>query len=283
MKHVIFFLCVIMFLQACRKDKIRPADLNNKVEYSFFVAGHTYGSSSDFTGGLYQLFKAKFEWINNDSLIQLGILTGDIVKYATAENWDMVDKDLSILNSEIYFAAGNHDMTDKPLYESRYGETYYSFYKNNDLFIVLDGNLDGWKITGSQKYFFDQEIEKISLSTQNIFIFSHQIIYDDVYDVTSNSSNDRAEDLDFNSEILPMLKALNNNVIIFTGDVGAFDWGPSIVHERQNNVQFIASGMGGGLKDNFMIVDVYENGKVGLRLIALNGDDINIMGNVEDY
>jgi hypothetical protein len=283
MKHIVIFLLVIVFLQSCRKDKIHPADLGNNVAYSFFVAGHTYGSTVNFTGGLYQPFKNKFEWMNNDSLIELGILTGDIVKYSTAGNWDLVDQDLSILNTEVHFAAGNHDVEDVDLYQSRYGDTYFSFYKNKDLFIILDGNIDSWRITGDQLEFFKLEIAKLTSKGQNLYIFSHQAIYFDEHPITTNSLEGKSDDLNFKTEILPLLKELNNEVYLFVGDVGAFDWGLPAFYEKDDNVSYIASGMGGGLQDNFIVVDVSENGNVSYRLIALNGNDINAMGNLEDY
>jgi hypothetical protein len=41
--------------------------------------------------------------------------------------------------------------------------------------------------------------------------------------------------------------------------------------------------MGEGVGDNFVIVDVDENGEVSFEMIALNVDDIHAMGNIEDY
>lgn len=41
--------------------------------------------------------------------------------------------------------------------------------------------------------------------------------------------------------------------------------------------------MGGGIRDNFIIVDVLKTGQVNLRLIHLNGNDINGLGKLKDY
>ena len=41
--------------------------------------------------------------------------------------------------------------------------------------------------------------------------------------------------------------------------------------------------MGGGIRDNFVIVDVLNNGEVNFRLIHLNGTNINGLGKLGEY
>jgi len=41
--------------------------------------------------------------------------------------------------------------------------------------------------------------------------------------------------------------------------------------------------MGGGTRDNMVIVDVYDDNSIKLNLIHLNGDNIHSLGNLEDY
>ena len=52
---------------------------------------------------------------------------------------------------------------------------------------------------------------------------------------------------------------------------------------QYDNITLIASGMGGNVRDNFVIIDVYEDGSVGYRLIALNDPDVTALGKLEDY
>jgi hypothetical protein len=54
-----------------------PAEI--PVRYSFFVAGHTYGKPRVNHGGFCPPFESKFNSIKNDTLMQFGLLTGDIV------------------------------------------------------------------------------------------------------------------------------------------------------------------------------------------------------------
>jgi len=275
------FLVILMLTYSCRKDKVV---IEPQAEtYSFFVAGHSYGSPSNYVGGLYSPFVSKFSLINNDSTLKMGFLTGDIVKYSTPFYWDLADYDLSLLNVPTHFVVGNHDVADLPLYTSRYGETYYSFMFNEDLFIALDGNIDGWRISGTQLEFLKQTIENHKSIFKNIFIFSSQIIYADTKGVNYNSPEGKADSLNFKTEILPILEKTGKKVYLFAGDVGAFDWGTPVFYEQENNITYIASGMGGGIKDNFLIVSVNANKKVSFKIIALNGNDINALGDIEQY
>ena len=41
--------------------------------------------------------------------------------------------------------------------------------------------------------------------------------------------------------------------------------------------------MGGGIRDNFVIVDILNNGEVNFRLIHLNGTNISGLGKLEEY
>ena len=272
---------ILMLTYSCRKDKI---NIEPKTEaYSFFVAGHSYGSPSNYMGGLYSPFVSKFSLINQDSTIKMGFLTGDIVKYSTPLYWDLADYDLSLLNVPTNFAVGNHDVTDLPLYTSRYGETYYSFLFYEDLYIVLDGNLDGWRISGKQLEFLKETIESYKSISKNIFIFSSQVIYADTKGVNYNSPEGKIDPLNFNTEVLPILKQTGKNVYLFAGDVGAFDWGTPLFYEQESNITYIASGMGGGIKDNFLIVSVDTDKKVNFKIVALNGNDINALGDIEQY
>ena len=83
---------------------------------------------------------------------KFGFFTGDIVATGSdSTDWIEVDNDVDSLGIPVYYTVGNHDMEDIPLYENRYGITYYSFKYNEDLFIVLDPNLAGWGIKNEQK------------------------------------------------------------------------------------------------------------------------------------
>jgi hypothetical protein len=282
----ILIIVVVFSLTACKAK-------NNQV-HSFFVAGHTYGNPMDKSHpeGLYKPFKDKFEFINNDKNIDLGFLLGDIVW--TSKNpkyWDTALRDINTLEPDIYPVRGNHDGTLE-LFESRFGKSYKTFVHKNNLYVLLDANRDDWSISGEQLLFVRSEIEKYSMEVNNIFILTHQMIWwhKSIYPKPfPNSTYGKSPNSNYWSTIEPMLKQVNKPVYLFAGDVGAFSKEKRkakrvIEYDYYNdgNLTYISTGMGGGVRDNFVIVDIEADGKVSFRLIHLNGDDTNSLGKLTD-
>lgn len=292
-KHIIGYLRISLlllaslFFTACEKVEkpIKPEPVT--LEYSFFVAGHTYGGAGVNNDGLHPPMEAKFDFIKSDSLMEFGVLTGDIVISSTANNWDEVDEALLLLEMPVYFAAGNHDLTDRTLYESRYGSVYYSFEAHNDLFIVLDPTLDAWNISGDQLIFLQNTLNQKAAGVRNIYVFFHQVLWwgpTNIYkNVILNSVADRDPNMNFWTEVEPLFNALPNNVIMFAGDVGKSTTVDPYMYHQYDNITYIASGMGNGVTDNFVIVDVWSDRSVTYRLISLNTEDMNALGELEDY
>ncbi len=257
------------------------------VDYSFLVAGHVYGRPGRTEPGIYPPFKDKFDYIKKDSLIKFGIFTGDIVQKATNEEWDEVDKDVSELSIPVYFALGNHDNSDRLLFIERYGKTYFKFTYKNDLYIVLDPNIDGWNISGDQLIFLKQVLSENNSAIKNVFVFFHQLLWwspDNKYkNVIPNSFYGRSDSINFWTAVEPLFKNISCNVVMFAGDVGAGSWSSDFIYDRYDNITLIASGMGEGIGDNFLIVDVMTYNALSYRLISLNCEDINCLGKLEEY
>ncbi|MEE9442819.1 MAG: metallophosphoesterase [candidate division Zixibacteria bacterium] len=250
--------------------------------YSFYVAGHTYGTPASWIDakGLYEPFVEKFDLIRNHESMSFGFLTGDVVRSANNDAWDLVEKDIALLGIKTYIAPGNHDVKlgmsnpQRDLFQQRFGKTYFSFLYNGDLFIVLDPNLDGWNISGKQLDFLKSTLEINQNQVTNIFVFSHQLIWWDIKrlnfaSIKPNSLNGRSQNTNFWDEVFPLFSSLNNKVYMFAGDVGAHPKGNELFFTKHKNVSFFASGMGGGYRDNFLIVDVNEK-YVYVDVILLN-------------
>jgi len=254
--------------------------------YSFFVAGHTYGKPGVNNVGVHPPFKAKFNYIQSRTEIQFGVFTGDIVITGTVQNWDEIDEDVEELGLPVYFAVGNHDMSNRPLYESRYGITYYSFIHENDLIIVLDPNIDNWNISGEQLVFLEDVIDQNNLDVENIFVFFHQILWrenDNIYqDIIPNSFSGRADTINFWSEVEPLFNNLPNEVFMFCGDLGAGSWSSNVMYDAYDNISFIGSGMGDVNGENFIVVNVLNDKTVNYDLICLS-DVENCLGELTDY
>ncbi len=278
-------LLLIIFLYAFAPDNTFAQD--SPVSYSFFVAGHTYGKPGVDNVGLHPPFKAKFSYIRNRNEIELGFLTGDIVKRGSVEDWDEVDADIESLGIPVWFAAGNHDMSDRELFESRYGNTYHYFTLHDDLFIILDPNLDHWNISGDQLDFLLTTLINHASSSDNIYVFFHQMLWwtkDNIYkDLRGNSNEGRAQQINFWTDIEPLFHNLDNEVYMFAGDIGAGNWTPDVVYDHYDNISFIASGMGEGPGDNFVVVNTHTDKSVSYDLICLNDSNINCLGKLTDY
>ena len=259
---------------------------NDSVLYSFFVAGHTYGSPGVDNEGVHPPFKAKFEYIQNRNEIQFGVFTGDIVITGTVQNWDEIDADVEELGLPVYFAVGNHDMSDRELYESRYGITYYYFIYEDDLIIVLDPNIDQWNISGVQLEFLQDVIDQNHLDVENIFVFFHQLLWresDNIYqDIIPNSNAGRADTINFWSEVEPLFNDLPNEVFMFCGDLGAIDYASDVMYDNYVNISFIGSGMGDINGENFIVVNVMSDKSIAYDLICLS-DFENCLGELTDY
>jgi len=273
--------------EAGNEDEQNQQDDVERISYSFYVAGHTTGKPGVDNEGLHPPFRAQFDFINNESTIEFGIFTGDIVSESNERNWNEAEADIALLNKPVFFTAGNRDIGDRALFESRYGITYNSFIANNDLFIILDPNLDNWNISGNQLAFLQNTLNANRANVDNVFIFFHQLLWwspDNIYQrVIPNSLSGRGEEVNFWDEVEPLLNNINNDVFLFAGDVGAFPNGSEFMYDTFDNITLVASGMGGEERDNFVIIDVTEDGNVNFRLIAINGDDPNALGNLEDY
>jgi hypothetical protein len=183
-----------------------------------------YKADEKYDGRLHPPFREHFSLIRSNPRIEFGVFSGDIVKNATSENWDQVDRDVSELGVPVHFAVGNHDVSDRDLYESRYGRTYYSFNHGSDLFVALDPNLDHWNISGLQLSFLREVLADLD-SVTNLFVICHQLLWWDstnrFAEVKPNSTDNRADSVNFWSTVEPILRGVNHPVYLFAGDIGA--------------------------------------------------------------
>jgi len=197
---------------------------SKKLKYSFFIAGHTYGNPSERANniGLYKPFKNKTEFINNQENMKYVFLLGDVV---WGQNfWKRTQEDISKFSMPVHVSRGNHDGKLEN-FEKLFGKSYKKFFEGNDLFVILDLNLDHWNITGEQLTFLRNALRIDAKKARNIFIFSHQVFWYDKEkfpEPVPNSLYDRSKETNYWSEIEPLLVATNKPVYVFAGDVGAF-------------------------------------------------------------
>lgn len=275
----IIYLPMLLLFFGCQKDSIAQ---ENKPLYSFFVAGHTYGNPNSYQLGLHPPFVAQIPYINNYPTMQLGFLTGDIVFSSTQTYWDSALVDIHQFSMPIHIAAGNHDRG--PVFENLF-EYYYSFKHQNDLFIILSPT--NWNIEGSQKDFLTKTLDSLSASSDNIFIFCHELIWwapNNIFgNVKINYAPHYPGSTNFWSEINPILDTLTNDVVIFAGDLGATSAVTPYMYYKNDNITLIGSGMGCGNEDNIVIVEVGQDGKLKYKLMNISTAVPFSMGALEEY
>jgi len=253
--------------------------INNNQGYSFFVAGHIYGTPGVEYNGIYEPFKTNSE-LDNCLFMPLGFLLGDTVVEASNLEFNILKDDLESIGNKtkIYISPGNHDVGIGPnnakrdLYLEHFGETFQYFEYSNDLYILLDANLGNWNIIDDQL----QMLKNLSFNHNkynNVFIFSHQVIWIDnsineLSGLRVNSYEGKAKTLNFWNVVFPIIKDLGGKVFVFAGDVGAFDNKSEFFYDNILGVDFFATGMGGGKRDNFLLVHVEAN-KVNIELVQL--------------
>lgn len=248
--------------------------VSHQDNYSFFVAGHTYGSPSRKLPGLHPPFVTEFDTIKAFPNMSFGVLTGDIVYYSRDTFWDQVDQELNDFNLPTYFATGNHDEGHKAVYKNRYGRTFYTFEHGQDLFLVLNPGLGGWNIWNDQLSFLKSQLEHTT-QYKHIFVFAHHVLWSDPLDKNSllkpNSYDGRAPTINFWTEVMPLFYATQRPVYIFAGDVGANYRSTKFSLNHHQNVHFLASGMGNLQKDNYLLVEVNKNQGVSIFIRWIQG------------
>lgn len=262
--NFLLFLLLVATTIGCKS--VQPQN------YSFFVAGHTYGSPQRKQPGLHPPFVRDFKFLNSAKDLSFGVLTGDIVYYSRDSFWNKVDQQLSLLKTEVKFAAGNHDEAQKPIYRKRYGKSYYQFETHRDLCIVIDPGLGGWNIWDEQLEFLQKTLKK-SRRYHNIFIFFHHVLWwtpDNKYkSYPPNSLDGRSPTINFWDEIVPLFVKTGKPVYCFAGDIGANRQKPAFFSDHYQNIHFLASGMGGHPNDNYILVKVNKDKSVNLFIRSL--------------
>lgn len=287
---ILVLLTFISLMTACLKDEPHQPVPE---PYSFFVAGHAYGNHVAENIHLHPPFVDQFSYIRNYPDITLGFLTGDIVRESNVESWNAVDEDVASLGFPVYFAPGNHDITNRELFESRYGDSlngfrsYHALTQENDLFIVLDSELDEWNISGEQLTFLQNVLQENNGQSRNIFIFVHALIWWDDENIFKNIHTNWwppyiPDSTNYWIDVEPLLQMANAPVCIFAGDLGANAQATPFMYFEDMNITYIGSGMGNLTDDNYLFINISSDGKLSFELIALQGDK-HRFGKLDDY
>ena len=292
-----FYIIFISSIYILEAETIYPSntynykDTSNSADsYSFILSGHLYGSphNKDSVFPSSSLL-ANIESIKNSNY-SFFISCGDIFRKSDSLNiLNFKNSFLNKLNIPFYNAVGNHDVTDRNLYKKYFGETYFKFTQSSELYIFLDSELaDGIEIA-NQLQFFSESI-KVALfddSIKNIFIFSHKLIWAQLYDKyhsiydNVNSKIGYSDNHSFTERVLAELKSNKvKNIYWASGDLGVKTSMPFFYYDKNLNVTFIATGIGDTKDDNVISV-LLRNSKPEFSIVNLsNNTELN---NIESF
>lgn len=239
-------------------------DLNNDT-INILVAGHVYGAPGAKNKPFHPPFMNFMDTLPLKS-IDFTVLTGDIVQESNDTSWQHVIQYINQWKFKTYFAAGNHDLKNRELYNSLFGNPNYYFIQQKNLFYFVDLLPSGWNITKEQMNEISQLQQTHELS--NIFIFTHHIPWQNdtlTPQLKVNSTYGQDKTQTFYKDIVHQLNNLRATTYLIAGDVGANPLLSEISLYRYKNVHMIASGMGSKAWDNILhiqVIDQHVNIKV---------------------
>lgn len=282
-KNDLLVLIVLLFtFGSCTKSQeyklehVEKYTVNEDVSYTFFAAGHAYGNPMAYQYGIHAPFKTMIPQINAYPKLNFGVLTGDVVPKPTQEYWDSALLDLDNLNVPWHIAPGNHDKG--PIFDQHFKD-YYSFTVANDLMFVLSPK--SWNIEGEQLDMVKTKIDSCKSTVDNIFIFCHELIWwtpeNEFGDIEINYRPHYPGKTNYWDLFQPYLDSLEVPVYLIAGDIGASEQVDPYMYRKQNNITYVASGVGSRINDNILFFEISKTGEVAIKLIGVKNKKFGII------
>lgn len=272
--HILLFVCCSQFVSAQTSpfNKVEVDSVQGR-SYSFVVSGHFYGGQSNQTHLPCNTILAEIDALNaseHKMLVCLGDLFKDV-----KNDIPFYEKALfSKLKLPLFNAVGNHDLSGD-VYQSRYGATNFSFEVGNDYHLFLDTEENDSDLDEEQLRLLKQA-QRGGFAFDNIFIYSHRTIWKDAFDEMDGLFADNTQSLtnpNFEDEVLPILKELNEHSEVYwmSGSMG--DAPASFFYEELDGIHFMATAIR-GLKRDALLEVVVQDGKVSFKGKSLTGQDL---------
>lgn len=255
--HLILLAGLVLF-SACSGEEEKEV----LPDYSFVVAGHVYGHPDRFTSSVYPPFIKSLDSLLGNKRPDHIILTGDVVAHPTEENWETVRKEMDERGIPWVIAPGNHDISvymDQHIQDFK----YKAIREQGNLLLVLNTTHPGWAPDSLQQLFIRDELNDLD-SIQRIFVFSHQLWWlnqppaeMDIDSTRPNSYYAIEGPHTFWETSFQHFSATDKPVYFVAGDMGCHEIIPSYYEDQYQNFHFYGSGMGGGVEDNYLFIQIY--------------------------
>jgi len=276
-----FFIVIFAALLVVRSRAVLGQDAafrpeNTRSDYSFLVAGHAYGSHNANNVGLHPDFIARLG-STDLTAVEFLVFTGDTTRDGSQANWETVERELGELNRPYFFAMGNHDDTEegRKLFIEKYGNTFYSFDRGSERFVILDTQRVYGTVSRDQLVFLRECLSEADGNIRNVLVFMHLVLwnrhakYKEVR-VNEASRYSRMRKSNFWEDVYPILQEHDRKkVFVFSGDLGARPDSIPAFYDTWDHITLIASGMGEVNEENYLLIRVLHS-SLDFRLIALN-------------
>jgi hypothetical protein len=251
----------------------------------FLVSGHVYGKPGD------DEFHPAITLINNVALLRnlepdFMVFLGDTVWKPTAENFNTLELlVLDPLKIPVFNAVGNHDVTKRDVYQTRYGNTVFAFEFKNQLIFFLDTTLIYYELSPGQLSFIRDTIED-QIQTSDIsaiHLFMHHVLFlkdDEIFgkqhlkpnegDGTSKTFQDFLR-----STLHPVSESIP--IFVYAGDVGAYKPGnlsPLYKEDPKYDITYLATGLGNHQNDSILILEQNANLEFTITPFSLTGKEL---------
>lgn len=273
--------CLICLIACCSPKFISAANsINNKSlvntdsAFSFVVGGHFYGSAkvNNFTPAA--TLMANLDHLNSQNPAFF-LSIGDLFLNLETDLDNYHKTFFSKLEVPLFNAVGNHDISNRELYEEKFGKTFFSFSIRNNLFIVLDTEINDGAIKGEQYLFFKSLAAEKFKTAKNIFIFTHRPIWTNDTEQLGAifKGNNKSPQSDFTNSIKPLLK-ISKPVYWFSGSLGQSTCS-FFYHQESPFIYYIQSAIRDKYFDGILSVEIDKKDKVKFRTISLTGHNLN--------
>ena len=234
------------------------------------VVGHAYGAPDGDNRGVAPAL-GEFLSSTGDHW-NLIALTGDIVRHASTENFNLVRDQLSPYAGKLVVAPGNHDVgTDsdnakRDAFVSVFDTTWSVVELSDVLLVFLDLSMD-WKLGAEQQEWLE-ELLAPGTEFSRIIVFTHQLVWADYLggEIRPNSLEGLSGASDFPSLLSEFLPSAIP-VVFVAGDIGV-GANPGLFCGTKDGVTYLANGLG-GQSDTLIELLLFRGGGLIINPIAL--------------
>lgn len=267
---LLVFCILISHLVLCNTNSLNKKSIEFSEEFSFIVAGHSYGQPS------FSVYPAQGLVNNVDRINQISpnfvLLLGDNIRVLDSLNVSIYKTEiLEKLQMPVFNAIGNHDLRsrvslrDFEMYHDLVCEnTVYSFVINSSLFIILDSEISNGQIDGEQLEFLEDLLPVNSLkdhNIKNVFISCHRTI-------------ERIRGTNYRKDVVPLLSRLGNNgidVYLLSGDLDKAPTDLYMYRDSISKISYVHTHLSGTKDDKILQFKISKRGSVSIIPISLLG------------